>query len=58
MMTFIAKKSDGSKVAILEFEAGFNGKLNPDYVAKYCTCTHGTQNTSEIPDWNTAKGCA
>jgi len=54
MNTFIAKKSDGSKVEFIEYRATFGG-LNPLYEAKYCNCTAETTNISEIDDWATAE---
>lgn len=57
MNTFIARKSDGSKVDFAEGRAECKG-LNTDYEAKYCTCDANTQNTSEIPDWATADNVA
>lgn len=57
MNTFISKNLDGNKVAFLE-DKHLMGNLNPDYSAKYCTCTQDTQNVSEIPDWDTAENVA
>lgn len=54
MNTFIARKSDGSKVDFFEGRSSLGG-LNPDYEAKYCTCDENTTNTSEIADWATAE---
>ena len=53
MNTFIAKKSDGSKVDFIDGKCKL-GDLNADYEAKYCTCTKDTNNISEITDWDTA----
>ena len=57
MNTFIAKKSDGSKVDFQEGKASF-GNLNSENEAKYCDCNEETTNTSEISDWATAENVA
>lgn len=54
MNTFIARKSDGSKVSDEPGKVQL-GNLNPEYDARFCTCDHNTSNTSEIPDWETAE---
>lgn len=50
--TFIARKSDGSKVKFREEKVSFNETLNIEFIAKYCTCDETTQNTREIPNWD------
>lgn len=54
MNTFIANKSDGSKVDFFEGKSMLGG-LNSDYEAKYCTCDESTENIIEIEDWATAE---
>ena len=54
MNTFIANKSDGSKVDFIEGKCPLGG-LNAEFEAKYCTCDENTENTSEIPDWGEAE---